>query len=354
MAPAPLELGGYGGERLGDSRPTSAVDTLMRALLYLAQQAGRPVSEADVRRLCALPDGDLDEPAFVAAATRLGLRAIGYDLRQARPEELPLPFAVCSADGRAEVVLRQRGGLWSVLDVAEARVRQVTAEQLAALGVRALALRELVGQDAPQQWFVPFWRRVRPVIAKLAAASFLINVLGLATPLFMMLVLNRVIGHGTAEGVASLMAVLALGMLLAYALDFGLRVLRGWLSARTGARLDVLLSAEVVHHLMQLPYRHFERTPSGVIAERLRQLDVLRGFLTGQMPALAIDLCFVALFLAATFAVSTTLGAITVLAGPLLIAVSLAGHRAQRRLADENFQALAAKSSTLAETVTNA
>ena len=34
--------------------------------------------------------------------------------------------------------------------------------------------------------------------------------------------------------------------------------------------------------------------------------------------------------------------------------MSLATHRAQRRLADENFQALAAKGSTLAETVANA
>ena len=80
------------------------------------------------------------------------------------------------------------------------------------------------------------------------------------------------------------------------------------------------MSGEVVHHLVQLPYRHFERTPSGVIAERLRQLDVLRGFFTGQMPVLAIDLAFVALFLAATFAISTTLGIVTTLALPVVIA----------------------------------
>src|SRR6185436_15717446 len=102
------------------------------------------------------------------------------------------------------------------------------------------------------------------------------------------------------------------------------------------------------------PYRHFERTPSGVIAERLRQLDVLRNFLTGQMPVLAIDIAFVALFLAATFFISPMLGAIAALAIPVLIGVSLSTHRAQRRLADENFQALAAKGSTLAETVANA
>ena len=50
---APLENGGFqpsvwAGDR---SRP---IDSLMRALLYIAQQVGRPVSEADVRRLAAI------------------------------------------------------------------------------------------------------------------------------------------------------------------------------------------------------------------------------------------------------------------------------------------------------------
>src|SRR5258708_6396938 len=105
---------------------------------------------------------------------------------------------------------------------------------------------------------------------------------------------------------------------------------RARLSARAGARLDTLMSAEVVHRLVPLPYRHFERTPSGVIAERLRQLDVLRGFFTGQMPVLAIDLLFVVLFLAAAFTLSVPLGIIAAAAIPVLIPASLPTHRAQR------------------------
>ncbi|MCX7365169.1 MAG: ABC transporter transmembrane domain-containing protein, partial [Alphaproteobacteria bacterium] len=208
--------------------------------------------------------------------------------------------------------------------------------------------------NRPQEWYLPLWRRIRPVLLQLAGASFAINLLGLTTPLFMMLVLNRVVAPGATDSVASTMTALSFGMLAAYGLDLSLRIARGWLSARTGARLDVLMSAEVLHHLVQLPYRHFERTPSGVIAERLRQLDVLRGFLTGQMPVLAIDLAFVVLFLGAAFAVSVPLGLVAALAIPVLVGVSLAGHRAQRRLAEDNFQAAAAKSSTLNETVANA
>jgi ABC-type bacteriocin/lantibiotic exporter with double-glycine peptidase domain len=191
-----------------------------------------------------------------------------------------------------------------VLDVVDGHVRRMTSEQVRVLGSRALALREKLAAQPRVEWYAPFWARARAVIVKLAVASFLVNLLGLATPLFMMLVLNRVIGRGTPDSIASLMAALCIAMLIAYTLDFVLRVARGWLSARAGARLDVLMSAEVVHHLVQLPYRHFERTPSGVIAERLRQLDVLRSFFTGQMPVLAIDIAFVALFLAATFAIS--------------------------------------------------
>ncbi len=360
---APLEDSDRTGERLVSPVPVARpVDSLMRALLYISQQVGRPVSEADVRRLAVLsgtapgadPDQGLDERTFLAVGTRLGLDASALDLGAAPFDELPLPFAVVATSGTTHVVVSGRGAQWTVLDVVEGRLWQATTESVKTLGARALVLRLPAARAAGADWHAPFRAKVRPVVLRLAAASFAINLLGLATPLFMMVVLNRVIGRGSADAVTTLMLALSAAMLAAYALDFGLRVTRGWLSARTGARLDVLMSGEVVHHLMQLPYRHFERTPSGVIAERLRQLDVLRGFFTGQLPALAIDLAFVALFLAATFVVSATLGAITTVAVPVLIAVSLATHRAQRRLADENFQALAAKSSTLTETVANA
>ncbi len=351
---APLENGSF-QPSVWDEAGRHRVDSLMRALLYITQQVGRPVSEADIRRLTTVPAAGLDEAAFVTAATRLGLESEAVDLGSRLLDELPLPFALLAASGRAHVVVSGRANDWTVLDVVEGRVWQATAKEVGVLGSRALLLRPRLSSLPSEPWYAPLWVRVRPVVFKLAAASFAINLLGLLTPLFMMLVVNIVVGrHHPPDGLSSMLLLLCAGMLLAYAADFGLRVVRGWLSARTGARLDALMSAEVLHHLMALPYRHFERTPSGVIAERLRQLDVLRGFFTGQLPVLAIDLLFVVLFLIATFLISTTLGLITALAIPVLVGVSLASHRAQRRLADENFQALAAKSSTLTETVANA
>jgi len=351
---APLENGGFQQQSVWDDGGRPRIDPLMRALLYIVQQVGRPVREADIRRLTVVPAAGLDEASFLSAAVRLGLESEAIGLASRPLDELPLPFALLADDGRVHVVVSGRADAWTILDVVVGRVWQVAARDIGTLGSRALLLRQPLGPQSTDQWYAPLWARVRPVVFKLAAASFVINLLALLTPLFMMLVVNLVIGQQPPGGLSSVMLMLCAGMLLAYAADFGLRVARGWLSARTGARLDALMSAEVLHHLMALPYRHFERTPSGVIAERLRQLDVLRGFFTGQLPVLAIDLLFVVLFLIATFVISTILGLITALAIPVLVGVSLAAHRAQRRLADENFQALAAKSSTLTETVANA
>ncbi len=354
---APLENGSF-QQSVWDGEARRPIDSLMRALLYIVQQVGRPVSEADIRRLAAIPASGLDETAFLTAGRRLGLESYAVDLAGQRLDELPMPFVVVGAANRlAHVVVAVAGGQWTVLDVVEGRIWHLASDEVTALGIRALVMREAAAHERRQEWYTPLWIRIRPVVLKLAATSFLINVLGLATPLFMMVVFNRVVGRdGRADGTdgAAIMFMLCIGMLAAYALDFALRVARGWMSARAGARLDTLMSGEVLHHLMQLPYRHFERTPSGVIAERLRQLDVLRGFFTGQMPVLAIDIAFVVLFLGATFALSGTLGMVTALAIPVVIGVSLATHRTQRRLAEESFQALSAKSSTLTETVANA
>src|SRR5262245_16101234 len=350
---APLENGGF-QPSVWDGDRSRPIDSLMRALLYIAQQVGRPISEADVRRLAAVPAAGLDEPAFLTAGLRLGLETQAYDLTPERLAELPMPFALVATSQPAHVVVAGRDDGWVGLDVVEGRVWRLSTEEVMALGTRALVMREMRPGEQREAWYAPLWTRVRPVMLKLAAASFVINLLGLATPLFMMLVLNAVLGRAPAPGAATMMTALCLGMLVAYGLDFALRVARGWLSARTGARLDALMSGEVLHHLVQLPYRHFERTPSGVIAERLRQLDVLRSFFTGQMPALAIDIAFVALFLGVTFAINFIIGAVTLVTIPLIVGISVLTHKVQKRLVDENFIALAAKSSTLTETVNNA
>jgi ABC-type bacteriocin/lantibiotic exporter with double-glycine peptidase domain len=328
----------------------------MRALLYIVQQLGRPISEAELRSVAALPEGPLDPDAFLLGARRLGFDCQAVDPGRIPLQELSMPFALIGAAGPAAVVVSVKNGQATMLDVVGGRIGHAPLATLVGPGTQALVVTQpAVGE--PASWHAPIWSELRPAIARLAGLSFAVNLLALASPLFMMLVVNRLAsGDKTSapSDALSLIWRLAGGLLVVYAIDFVLRLARGWLSARAAAQLDMAMSGQVVHHLVRLPYHHFVRNPVGVIAERLRQLDVLRGFFAGQLPALAIDLAFAVLFLAALLAIDWRLALAACAAIPLLVAVPLASHRAQRRLADESFQALAAKSSTLTEAVANA
>src|SRR5258708_31619715 len=115
---APLENGGF-HPSVWDGDRSRPIDSLMRALLYIAQQVGRPLSEADVRRLAAVSAAGLDESAFLTAGARLGLQTHALDLTPERLGELPLPFALVAArppgpvvgggKGRPRGVLGRRG-----------------------------------------------------------------------------------------------------------------------------------------------------------------------------------------------------------------------------------------------------
>src|SRR5438552_1700992 len=75
-------------------------------------------------------------------ALRLGLQASAVDLATARLDDLPTPFAVVGGELPAYVVAAGRGGQWTVLDVVEGRVWQMTSADVRTLGARALVVRE--------------------------------------------------------------------------------------------------------------------------------------------------------------------------------------------------------------------
>ncbi len=334
--------------------PSRSTDTLARCFLRIAQLLGHPMTEAELRALAPAVDAGMDEGLFLLACARAGFHTMQARATIASLPGLPTPFVLVSRDGQpAHVVAGREGGAFLVLDVVSGIVRATSANDLASRGGTAILVRKRRPAEEID-WKDQLRSRVKRVLGELLAASFVINILALATPLFMMAVFNHVVVQGRPEAMAATLVVLAGGMAIAYLFDLALRILRGYVSSHTGARIDALLSSEVVRHLIHLPYRHFERTPSGVIAERLRQLDTLRAFFTGQMPSLIIDLGFAGLYLGLLCLICWPVGVFVIAMLPLFAGISLLTHRAQKRHIDDSFHALAAKGSALNETVNNA
>ncbi|NJO38612.1 MAG: peptidase domain-containing ABC transporter, partial [Rhizobiales bacterium] len=201
--------------------------------------------------------------------------------------------------------------------------------------------------SSPANWRTPILQRLKPILWELGLASVIINLLALATPIFLMTVYNKVINHGALRT----LDVLAIGMLTLFAFDWLLRILRSYITSHAGGRLDAALGSEVAHHLMHQPLKTFEQIPTGQIMERLRQLDHLRLFFTSQMPLLLVDLVFVGVFLVVLFFLDLRLGLITAGAIPFFLLLSRVAKGRHQGLTEAGFKAAAAKASSLSETV---
>jgi ABC-type bacteriocin/lantibiotic exporter with double-glycine peptidase domain len=317
------------------------------ALGSLLSSIGQRADEAAV--IHALDEARGDDPVrtLLTASERLGTVLAAEPATRRALEDRPPPFLVVDRTGTVRCVEARLGG--AVFFAGAPGVRHLLRD-FAKAGVSIVA----PGPAAPAERGPAVGERIRerlrPVFWEIAIASVVINLLALATPLFMMTVYNKVIGHGALRT----LDVLAIGMVTLFVFDAALRLLRGYVVSHAGARIDAAVGGDVVQHLLHLPLRQLQALTPGHVVEHLRQIDNLRLFFTGQVPLLWVDLGFVILFMAVIAVLAPPLAAIVLAAVPLLVFASWWTARRQRRLMADGFQAAADKASAVGETVSNA
>src|SRR3546814_20047204 len=74
--------------------------------------------------------------------------------------------------------------------------------------------------------------------------------------------------------------------------------LRTHVFAHTTSKVDVELGARLFRHILALPLSYFESRRVGDTIARVRELENIRNFLTGQALTSVLDLLFTVVFLA--------------------------------------------------------
>jgi ATP-binding cassette subfamily C protein len=145
-------------------------------------------------------------------------------------------------------------------------------------------------------------RRDRPLksfplastILGISLISGVVNVLALTSPLFMLQVYDRVLASHSIPTLVGL-AVLAAGL---YAFQSLFDILRARVLLRIGVRFDREFSGRVHEAILRLPL--LTRIPSDGL-QPLRDLDNVRGFLSGNGPRAFFDLPWMPLYLGICF-----------------------------------------------------
>ncbi len=157
-------------------------------------------------------------------------------------------------------------------------------------------------------WFIPELLKHKTIWRDVLLASLAIQLVGLTTPLFTQVIIDKVVVHQSN----STLIVLGVALVLFMLFTSGMTWLRQYLVLHTGNRIDAVLGSQVFRHLLRLPLPYFEQRPTGTLVARLHGVETIREFVSGAAVTLVLDLPFLFIFLAVMFAYSWQLSLIAV------------------------------------------
>jgi ATP-binding cassette, subfamily B, bacterial HlyB/CyaB len=180
------------------------------------------------------------------------------------------------------------------------------------------------GVDDPDKefgfrWFIPELLKHKKIWRDVLLASLAIQLMGLATPLFTQVMIDKVIVHHAV----STLLVIAFGMTIFMVFNAVMSWVRQYLVTHTGNRIDSVLGSQVFAHLFRLPLRYFEHRSTGTLVARLQGIESIREFLSGAAVTLMLDVPFLVIFLAIMFYYSWMLSLAALILLMLIVVLSI-------------------------------
>ena len=294
---------------------------------------------------------------ILQAARALGLHAKRHKPTAQRLHRLPFPAMAIAAAGGFFIVARVDGtgpqARVLIQDPLTSRPQIISAAELFGLWSGEVLLftsrASLTGDLAKFDfsWFVPAVVKYRRLLIEVLFISLVLQFFALVTPLFFQVVMDKVLTH---NGLSTL-DVIALGLLAVSVFEVVLGGLRSYVFAHTSSRIDVELGARLFRHLLALPMAYFQARRVGDSVARVRELENIRSFLTGNAITVVLDLLFSVVFIGVMLLYSGWLTLIVALSLPCYFIVSILVSPVLRARLNEKFNRGADNQSFLVESI---
>jgi ATP-binding cassette, subfamily C, bacterial LapB len=321
----------------GPSNTAMPGDPLVAAIARLAERFGVPFAPAMLTGLALDGGGRLPLHQLEPALEVLGLNCHPQQVKRLPRRGASYPAVVSLADGGIAIVQELKDGdaltwrpgggaeQWESLKAVEAEF----AGWFAPVFGDPSALRE-AGQPWEQSsrahWFWSEIGKLRPRFRWVWMATLLANLLALALPLFTMNVYDRVLPNRTE----ATLWVLAIGVLIAFALDYALRRARSAVLDDLGRELDLKLSQKIFSKILAAPLAE-RKGHTGNLVARVSEYAIVREFYASTTVVLMVDLVFLVLFVALIAWIAKWLALIPLIA---IAVMALVGLRLRAQVVD--------------------
>ncbi len=174
--------------------------------------------------------------------------------------------------------------------------------------------------EPPKKPYLHFIRYITPhkkYLGEALLAALLINILSLASPLFIQTIIDTVIVH---QDVALLNMMLA-GMVMATGFMTLTTFAQSLLLNFTTARIDMRLVSEFYRHVLSLPMSFFHTHNKGEILTRFGENQKIRAIIAGQTITTILNMMMVVIYFFMMFAYNTKLAIIVAAFLPVYIGI---------------------------------
>ncbi len=312
---------------------------------------------AGVARLRDLANTDQDGASMwsvAQAAEAIGLRSRGLRLSYDALMHINTP-AIVHWEGFHYIVLYEAEKKYVVVGDPGIGIRKLPADEFRkGWSGRALELiptirlrsnRPIRGSYARfSAVLIPF----RTILAEVMVASLLLNLFGLALPLFTQVIIDRVVGLHAADLLDTLLA----GMLLVVVLQTATAAVRRLLLIHIATHADVGLLADFFRHVMSLPMRFFDLRRVGDVVSRVGENEKIREAMVGTLPGLVLDIFLALGYLSFLAYYNLRLTLLIVIFIPFFVSLTLGFTPAVRKNRKEWFAKNAEQWSYLIESIT--
>lgn len=336
----------------------SKFDPGLACLVMMARLHGVAVDPEQIAHEFSADGQPFGVTEILLAAKRLQLQAKLVGSSPGRLEKTPLPAVAVGASGEGAsgaffILARVDGEQALIQSPTSGRPETVSLQELQARWCGELILfasrASLAGEMARFDftWFVPAIVKYRRLLAEVLVVSLVLQCFALITPLFFQVVMDKVLVH---RGFSTL-DVIAAGLSVVVVFEVVLSALRSYVFAHTTSRIDVELGARLFRHLLALPLGYFQVRRVGDSVARVRELENIRSFLTGNAVTVILDLLFSVVFIAVMLYYSGWLTLIVLASLPCYVILSAAFTPLLRARLNEKFNRGAENQAFLVETI---
>ncbi|MFN3075952.1 MAG: peptidase domain-containing ABC transporter [Alphaproteobacteria bacterium] len=196
-------------------------------------------------------------------------------------------------------------------------------------------------------WLAEIVTPLLPTFHEVVVISLFVNLLAMASPIFVMQVYDRVVTH---HGISTL-AGLVLGMMILALFDYVLRQTRSRIMQTIALRLDVQVGQRLFNKMMALPLRYLEMRHGSHWHGLFQDAEVIRNTLSGSSALLIADMPFLLLFIALLFIVAEPIVVVMLVSLAIFSVIAWRSGTAVRKSTDEERAAVISRETLVSELI---